>query len=746
MPTAPGPKTTRGRATHAGPRLTLIVRNRTGSDVTPQIVGRIKDALGDMDAEILIADETIKMASTELLTEAEARGLPLQVVRARAALSDAIAMAAGEYVAIADACDRYPPSMLPQMLFQASVNDVDLVLAARRPVDGKPPRSLLSVCGDAVRGITDPATPFFLARRSMLDGFVPNPGATILALDLLLAHPHASVSELPLPSAVSGTGIDAPPIRRRAAEKAHVVRLSRRGAFVRAKGVRDKASMTALKVRRKAEEPWTLFALGGILLAATILRFWALPSLHWFGHDEAHASLAAQRMLVEHKPVLTGQPTSRGVYLGPGYYYLVAPFYFLFRMSPFAGAFLAAIAGVGAVYFVWRIGRETFGALSGLSAAAILATAPIAVYFGRFGWNPNTLPLFASMFVYALIRAPDDRRWLAPAAFAAGLAPQLHATGLILPATLVLWLITRRPSMRGRSWLGIGALFALPLLPMMVAELRNGFAGTRSWLRLLLGDAAPGAETGGSLIRAFKDLFVQSIGTSQFAAAAGLVLVAIVGLVIWERHHWNDKRVSPAFHTLMLFQMIGLTGALIWRGEMFAYWLLPWIPGAIVLFAAGIVEISYKTFAWITKRTAALTVPAAVVLIIAGLNIAAVASPSRLPDQLDAASPAAFQNVAAAADWIGDRAAGGAPFRLEVWTPYSWDTAHNSTGAFDYLLLRRGLKRSPDAGRLFVVSLEHIDFPRLRTVRDDVLKAYGKPVASADYGGVTVFEFARPTR
>ncbi|HVL91322.1 MAG TPA: glycosyltransferase family 39 protein [Actinomycetota bacterium] len=721
--------------------MTLVVRNRTGSDVTPAFIERLARCLERDATEVIVADETIRMASTDLLIAAEKAGLPVRVIRARAALADALVTAAGDYVAVMDADERHPPEMLSAMLFQAAANDVDIVMGSRRPVDGKPPRTLLSVCGDAVRGITDPATPFFVARRSMLEEFTPKPGATVLALDLLLAHPRASVSELPIKPARPG---DAPGVRRRAAERVHIVRLSRRGAAVRAKAVRETANGLAWKARRKAEEPWTLFAIGGILIAAALLRFWALPSLHWYGHDEAHASMAAQRMLVDHKPVLTGQPTSRGVYLGPGYYYLVAPFYALFGMSPFAGAFLAAIAGVGAVYLVWRIGRETFGALAGLSAAAIMATAPIAVYFGRFGWNPNTLPFFAALLIYALIRAPSNKRWLAPAAFAAGLAPQLHATGLILPATLGIWLLTRRPKLRKRSWAGLAGLFALPLVPMAVAELRSGFAGTRSWIRLLLGGGEPGSETGGSFLKAFKDLFVQTIGTPRFAVAASIVLAAIAGLIFWERNHWSDRRVAPAFQTLMLFELLGFIGALLWRGEMFAYWLLPWLPGAIVLFAGGLVEITYKTFAWVTKRTAALFVPATAVLLIVGLNIASVAAPVRLPDQLDATSPAAFQNVAAAADWIAERADG--PFRVEVWTPYVWDTARNSTRAFDYLLLRKGLKATPGAPTLFVISLEDIDFPKTRVVRNSVLAQMGEPVDRTAFGALGVFEYATASR
>ncbi|MHB8510728.1 MAG: glycosyltransferase family 39 protein [Actinomycetota bacterium] len=709
--------------------MTLIVRNRTGSAVAPKLANDLSEAFGELPVEVLIADETIKMNSTELLIESRARGLQTRVIRARSALREAIDSASAPFTVIIDIDERHPLKLIPQMLFEAEAQQADLVVVSSR---SNAPRAVRRFCGAAVRGIGDPLTPFFLARTPLFEDLKLSAGATVLALDLLLAHPYASTVEIEhRVEARRGS-------RRSGAETIHVIQLMRRGARARAHGARVKVRNATLSAQVRAAHPSVRVALALIVIAGALLRFWALPSLHWFSHDEAHAAFAAYRLMVQHKPVLQGQPTSRGVYLGPGYYYLVAPFYLMFGMSPFGGAFLAAIAGLGAVWLCWRIGREVFGQATGLAAAAIMATAPIAVYFSRFGWNPNTLPFFAALFIYALIVAERSRTWLIVAAFCAGLAPQLHATGLILPMVLCVWLIMHRPRMKKRTWGLMLFAFGLPLLPMMLGELRTHFAMTKSWIRLLTGHGISGVNTGGSLIGAFKDLLVESIGTPRFMIAGSLAVLSMIGLSMWIR----TRRTSPALRTIFIFEIVGALAAVAWHGQMFAYWLLPWLPGAIVLFAGGMIALTLGAARRISRTRRALIAPVLVIAIIAGGNVASIAHPVRLANEFDSSSPIAFQNTAAVTRWIADRIHG--PFDLEVFTPYPWDTAHNLTGAFDYLLLRKHLHRTPNASELFIVAMEDVSFPHSRSVRTEAVMQlrthHVHIVAFKDFGGVSVYE------
>ncbi|MGH2829610.1 MAG: hypothetical protein ACRDJM_03920, partial [Actinomycetota bacterium] len=75
-------------------------------------------------------------------------------------------------------------------------------------------------------------------------------------------------------------------------------------------------------------------------------------------------------------------------------------------------------------------------------------------------------------------------------------------------------------------------------------------------------------------------------------------------------------------------------------------------------------------------------------------------------------------------------------------------TAHNSTRAFDYLLLRKGLRPTPGAPLRFVVAMEDVATPAVHSVRAEALRAMSaassRPVAAADFGALSVFELAPP--
>lgn len=685
---------------------------------TPALVRAVARALEGVPAEVIVVDRRGDRApAAELRAAAEMESLPLAIV---ASHEDAINVSRGDYCSIVEGA--LDAEAVREMHHHATATEADLVVAGvpRRGVLGRAAARLAPSAGD-------PLSRLVLVRRDLADLGAPAP-----ALAALARRPGAKTAFIRLP------GLPAP-LRRRIGVASQVVALAGARAAVAAQAA---VRTTAVTPRFR----WSVLgALTLVMGVAALLRFWALPSLHWYGADEARASLASWRFIEEGRPPVVGQPTSRGTYLGPGYYWLVAPFYALFGMDPFAGAFLAASAGLGAVWLVWVLGRDTFGRGSGLAAAAIMATAPVAVSHARFGWNPNTLPFFAALFLVALSRAERDGRagnrrppWIAVAAFVAALAPQLHASGLMISATLGVWLLARRPRFGPSRWAWVGAATAAPLLPLAAGEVRHGFVLTKSWIRLLTGRGAPGVEAGGSVVRAFKDLFVTSIGTPRFSVAAVLVLVSCGGLVAWERRHWNDPVRGPIFRTVVLLQIVGGLGALVWRGDMFAYWLLAWLPGGVVLFAGGLAEAARGIARPLVGWRAARFAPAAVIVAIAALNVAAVASPVRMIDQFEADSPAAYRNVEAAAGWIAERAKG--PYRIELWSPYPWDAAHVNTGAYDYLLLRRGLRQTPGAKTVFVVAMEDVATPHLFIVRKQVSDAYRNRIADrASFGGLGVY-------
>jgi len=117
-----------------------------------------------------------------------------------------------------------------------------------------------------------------------------------------------------------------------------------------------------------------LIILGIILLIASFCRLYKISSYMTFLGDEGRDVIIVRRLLVEGHPPLIGPGTSVGnMYLGPLYYYMMAPALLLANFSPIGPAVMIAILGIITVAFVWWVGRIWFSKSAGLIAAGLYA-------------------------------------------------------------------------------------------------------------------------------------------------------------------------------------------------------------------------------------------------------------------------------------------------------------------------------------------------------------------------------------
>ncbi len=145
-------------------------------------------------------------------------------------------------------------------------------------------------------------------------------------------------------------------------------------------------------------------------------------------------------------------------------------------------SWLLACANVAAIYFMYRLARETVGADAALVAALLAATAPIAVQSSVVVYNPAIMPLFSTLLFLATWRVSgrDRSRAIFWVMFLPLLMAQFHLFVLfLLPAIgLILWLSNRSLSPR---WLAFGLICGLALYgPYVAGEMQNGWTNTRA--------------------------------------------------------------------------------------------------------------------------------------------------------------------------------------------------------------------------------------------------------------------------
>ena len=127
-----------------------------------------------------------------------------------------------------------------------------------------------------------------------------------------------------------------------------------------------------------------------------------------FKVDEAIAIDMARGVLHGDFPT-AGLTSSTGARNPPLLIYLTA-IPLAVRDDPLAATAFVALLAVAAVTLTYFVLRPRFGSLVALGAAALFATAPWAVLFGRKVWGQNVLPVVSVGLLWSLFAVLEHRR------------------------------------------------------------------------------------------------------------------------------------------------------------------------------------------------------------------------------------------------------------------------------------------------------------------------------------------------
>lgn len=252
-----------------------------------------------------------------------------------------------------------------------------------------------------------------------------------------------------------------------------------------------------------------------LILALICLRFINLQSHVTFLGDQGRDAIIMKRIItLEHFPAI-GAPTSIGmVYLGPFYYYFMAPWLLLFSFNPlgpaFGMAFLSSVFAIFAYLFV----RRHFDNLTALLFLFFLTFSASNISLSRFSWNPNLLPIFTFFTLYAFYQVlyikPKTKdklkNWTWPLLFGAlfSFSFQLHYLAVFMFPTFLLFAAAKakqnKQFKRLITRLGLSVFsFLFFSIPLVIFDLRHNFLNFNNLLKLF--SQTEVANSGGYLTR-----------------------------------------------------------------------------------------------------------------------------------------------------------------------------------------------------------------------------------------------------
>lgn len=334
-------------------------------------------------------------------------------------------------------------------------------------------------------------------------------------------------------------------------------------------------------VKKNPVEFWILIA---ILLIGSFSRLYKISEYMTFLGDEGRDVIIVRRLLTEGHPPLIGPGTSIGnMYLGPLYYYFMAPGLLLANFSPVGPAIQIGILGIITIFLVWLVGREWFGKNVGLIAAGLYAISPIVIVYSRSSWNPNIMPFFSLLSIYAIWKVYESREalrevgcWFLVLGISFAFVLQSHYLGLLLAPPLgIFWFLMIKNVWKDnaikpyaiRYTLYAIAIFALLMSPLLIFDIRHDWINFNAMKKFFVERQTTVSARPWSSIPKLPALFVQI--NQSLLTAGSLLMSKIISAIFAIGSLWlllknrkkSDFLIKYGQHILlfawMLFALIG---------------------------------------------------------------------------------------------------------------------------------------------------------------------------------------------
>ncbi len=332
-----------------------------------------------------------------------------------------------------------------------------------------------------------------------------------------------------------------------------------------------------------------------VVLLGSFLRLYRLEETMMFQGDQGRDAIVVKRIIKDFDFTLLGPVTSVGnMYLGPLYYYFMAPWLWLTYPNPVGPAYGIALVMCLSLPTFYFMAKKMAGKNVALLGTLILAITPEAVYYSRFSWNPNLSPVAGMLLLYCLFKAVAEKRYrfLTAAFMAFALLLQLHYFNLIflLPLIAVIGYIffshrEERRKILNYSTMGMGVLI-VSFLPLFIFNIRHGGLIARGFVEFFSGTQAPLAggsriissikHLDGRLMLVMAEVFSIPEGEWQRGLAyLGLVL-GLIGLLSLQHTQYRKQRIALTITGLMLGATIA--GAAIYTSSVFIHYILAALP------------------------------------------------------------------------------------------------------------------------------------------------------------------------
>jgi 4-amino-4-deoxy-L-arabinose transferase-like glycosyltransferase len=306
-----------------------------------------------------------------------------------------------------------------------------------------------------------------------------------------------------------------------------------------------------------------------LLLVAFFVRVYRVETTLGFYYDQGRDALVIWDLIHKGKLFLIGPTTGiAGIFRGPWYYYLIAPFYFLGGGDPIWPSVFLSATSITAIFFLYLLGKEIGGTIAGLVAAIVASFSFYLVYASRWLSNPTPMLLISTLLVWSMLAAIKKKKWAWPTiAFLVGMALQFGSAAEVfyVPAVLI-FAYWQRKNLPNRKILFISfLLFFVTILPLLLFDLRHNFILSNNVKNFFNQGSFQASfwETVKIRLPFYYDVFASKIWPGEVATLRLFVLVAF-GVLLAK---WKELWAKDGFKVLLLLLLAPMVGMLFFQGN-----------------------------------------------------------------------------------------------------------------------------------------------------------------------------------
>lgn len=360
-----------------------------------------------------------------------------------------------------------------------------------------------------------------------------------------------------------------------------------------------------VKLKKLIRQHWQIIL---IFSVGAILRFWNLEKLTTFSGDQGYDFLIIFRMLTNHDLTLLGPKIGPyneigNLYLGPIYYYLLAPALLLFNFDPIGAAILTVIFAILTVFLIYKFCLDFLTKEVGIVASALYAFNTFLIDQSRAPSNPHFLPFFSIGFLYSLKKTLQSNSkkvvWSVISGICLGTMFQLHYLSTVMSLFSALLLFKNR----FRQFFVVVLSFLFAISPQIIFEVRNEFFVTNLFLKQVsVGDNISHAAL------FFKNIFdsIQKLQTIFLNSSNLTLLIIFFFSLIVFAYFLKEKEKRIVISLLYLTIVLGIFSAALYSGGIEPHYFATIYPQIVIIMAVIIVSLFYKWNNFLPKAVVAL--------------------------------------------------------------------------------------------------------------------------------------------